>query len=96
MHIVFDCVDFIKSRNIHFNVNGSTEPFEKVPSDIMALYFALFLLSVIGYTHQQNHAGIRALVVTLPRETCKYLCICGKTNLYNHALIYEIIAVELS
>ena len=32
-HILSDCVDFIESRNRHFNVNNFKEPSEKVPPD---------------------------------------------------------------
>ena len=32
-HILFDCVDFIESRDRHFNVNIFKVLFEKVPPD---------------------------------------------------------------
>ena len=32
-HILFECVDFIESRNRHFSVNSFKELFEKVPPD---------------------------------------------------------------
>ena len=38
MRIVSDCVDFIESRNRHFNVNSFKELFEKVPSDSISSY----------------------------------------------------------
>ena len=32
-HILFECIDFIESRNRHFSVNSFRELFEKVPPD---------------------------------------------------------------
>ena len=40
-HILFDCVDFIESRNRHSNVNSFKELFEKVPPD-----------SILSYLHE--------------------------------------------
>ena len=40
-HILFDCVDFIESRNRHFNVDTFKELFEKVPPD-----------SILSYLHE--------------------------------------------
>ena len=40
-HILFECVDFIESRNRHFSVNSSRELFEKVPPD-----------SILSYLHE--------------------------------------------
>ena len=42
-HILFDCVDFIESRNRHFNVNSFKELFEKVPPD-----------SILSYLHESG------------------------------------------
>ena len=42
-HILFDCVDFIESKNIHFNVNSFKELFEKVPPD-----------SILSYLHEMG------------------------------------------
>ena len=40
-HILFECVDFIESRNRHFNVDTFKELFEKVPPD-----------SILSYLHE--------------------------------------------
>ena len=40
-HILFECVDFIESRNRHFSVNSFRELFEKVPPD-----------SILSYLHE--------------------------------------------
>ena len=40
-HIFFDCVDFIESRNRHFNVDTFKALFEKVPPD-----------SILSYLHE--------------------------------------------
>ena len=40
-HILFECVDFIESRNRHFNVDTFRELFEKVPPD-----------SILSYLHE--------------------------------------------
>ena len=40
-HILFECVDFIESRNRHFSVNSFKELFEKVPPD-----------SILSYLHE--------------------------------------------
>ena len=40
-HILFDCVDFIESRNRHFNVNSFKGFFEKLPPD-----------SILSYLHE--------------------------------------------
>ena len=37
-HTLFDCVDFIESRNRHFSVNSFKELFEKVPPDRILSY----------------------------------------------------------
>ena len=37
-HILFDCVDFIKSRNGRFDIDSFEELFEKVPPDSMISY----------------------------------------------------------
>ena len=37
-HILFNGVDFIESRNRHFNVNSFKELFEKVPQDSILSY----------------------------------------------------------
>ena len=40
-HILFNCVDFIESGNIHFNVNSFKELFERVSPD-----------SILSYLHE--------------------------------------------
>ena len=40
-HILFECVDFIESRNRHFSVNNFRELFKKVPPD-----------SILSYLHE--------------------------------------------
>ena len=51
-HILFDCVDFIESRNRHFNVDIFKELFEKVPPD-----------SIISYVHDclKAHRDTKAI-----------------------------------
>ena len=46
-HILFECYDFIESRNRHFSVNSFRELFEKVPPDSI-----LFYLHEIGLFYQ--------------------------------------------
>ena len=42
--ILFYCVDFIESRNIHFTVNTFKELFEKIPPDSISSYLHLHLI----------------------------------------------------
>ena len=46
---IYLIVDFIESRNRHFNVNSFKEPFEKVPIDSIASYLPVH---EIGLFHQ--------------------------------------------
>ena len=43
-HVLFDCVDFIESRNRHFNVNSFKELFEKVPFIFLTRDWSVLLI----------------------------------------------------
>ena len=46
-HILFECVNFIESRNRHFSINSFKELFENVPPDSILSY-----LHGIGLYHR--------------------------------------------
>ena len=72
--ILFECADFIESRNRHFSVNSFRELFEKVPPDSISSYLHEIGL-FYGLQNNNNRGPLFYTNIMALNGLCMQMCL---------------------